>query len=202
MKVVGLTGGIACGKSTVSAYLRELGAVIVDGDIIAREVTENMKTFIELMKVFGSQIVDDNGKLDRKALGAIVFGNKEALKKLNDIVHPEVEAQIKFIVQLYRDKNFKGILVLDIPLLIEIKLFEMIEMDELWLVSIDRETQLRRLMDRNDLTEEEANARITSQLSLEEKSKFADIIIDNSMDIEHLHAQIDLNYLRLFNEIK
>ena len=200
MKVIGLTGGIACGKSTVSAYLRELGAVIVDGDIIAREVTENMKTFIELMKAFGSEIVDDNGKLDRRALGNIVFGNKEALEKLNSIVHPEVEAQIKFIVQLYREKNFNGVLVLDIPLLIEIKLFERIEMDELWLVSINREIQLSRLMDRNNLTEEEATARILSQLSLEEKSKFADIIIDNSSDIEHLHTQIDTNYLRLFSE--
>lgn len=199
MKVIGLTGGIASGKSTVSAYLKELGAVIVDGDVIAREVIGDINIFIKIIKEFGSKIVDSNGKLDRKALGTIVFGNNEALKKLNAIVHPEIEAQIKFIVQLYRDKNFKGVLVLDIPLLIEIKLFERVEMDELWIVSVSRETQLKRLMDRNDLTEEEANARITSQLSLEEKSKLADIIIDNSTDIEHLNSQIDLNYLRLFS---
>lgn len=199
MKVIGLTGGIACGKSTVSSYLKELGAVIVDGDLIAREVTDNIKILMELAKVFGNEIIDDNGKLDRKLLGEIVFKNKEALKQLNDIVHPEIEAQIKFIIQLYKNKNFKGILVLDIPLLIEIKLFERIEMDEIWLVSVNNETQLIRLMKRNDFTKEEAISRVSSQLSLEEKSKFANIIIDNSLDIEYLHAQIDLNYLRLFN---
>jgi len=199
--VIGLTGGIASGKSTVSAILRDLGAVIIDADLLSRDATSKGSLGLaKIAEAFGEEVLSPDGSLDRKALGQVVFRNKEALSLLNSIVHPLV---VKRTIDLLEDMSReavktgrKTLVVLDAPLLLEVGAETLV--DEVWVVSLDLKTQVARLIEREGYTEEEALCRIRSQMPLEEKKKRADKIIDNSGSREETRRKLNL----LWDEVK
>jgi dephospho-CoA kinase len=181
--VLGLTGGIATGKSTVSRYLSRLGAHVIDADKIAHQVTRpGTPGFLKLVERFGEGIVAPDGTLDRKALGRIVFNDREVLSDINSIVHPHVIGEIHNILDaLDRSSAERGTpmcAVLDVPLLFEVGLDKIC--DEIWVVAIDLELQIQRLRQRDGYSREEALSRIRSQMDMEEKLARADVVIDNS----------------------
>lgn len=188
MKIIGLTGGIASGKSTASNILKTFGATIIDADILAHKVIEKGKPALkEIVETFGKDILRKDGILDRKKLGKIVFSDERKLKTLNAIVHPAVH---KLSEELFGIEKAKGTekIIYDSPLLIEENLMDRV--DEVWLVYVDPKTQLERLIKRNGFSREEAMDRIESQLSLEEKKRYADVLIDNNGGIERLEKQL------------
>ncbi|NLJ83303.1 MAG: dephospho-CoA kinase [Halanaerobiaceae bacterium] len=195
--IIGLTGGIASGKSTVSNYLAELGAIIIDADKIAHEIMEKGKpAYWQVIEAFGRGILAENGEIDRSRLGKIVFNDPEQKKTLEEITHPQVIREMREKIEEYRAEN--KVIVLDIPLLFEAGLEFMV--DEIWVVYVDRETQLQRLMARDGLSYQEANKRIQAQMSLEEKRELADFLIDNRSTIEDLKRKVLLKW-REINEI-
>lgn len=186
--VIGLTGGIASGKSTISSILKELGAYIVDADIIARSVVQKgEKAYNEIVQHFGRKILMANGEINRKKLGHIVFSDSEKLKLLNQITHPEIIGRIKDKVEEYKDVGAK-VIVIDAAILIEVGLEWYC--DSIWLVSVDKETQIRRLMERDKFAYSDALNRINSQYANEKKSQFADVIIDNNEPIEEVKKKV------------
>lgn len=186
--VIGLTGGIASGKSTISSILKELGAYIVDADIIARSVVQKgEKAYNEIVQHFGGEILMPNGEINRKKLGHIVFSDSEKLELLNHITHPEIIKRVKEKVDEYKQKGAKAI-VIDAAILIEAGLDYYC--DSIWLVSVDEETQMRRLMERDKLAYSDALNRINSQYTNEKKSRFADVIIDNNKPIEEVKEKV------------
>ncbi|AEF17629.1 Dephospho-CoA kinase [Thermoanaerobacterium xylanolyticum LX-11] len=191
VKVIGLTGGIASGKSTVSSILKSLGAVIIDADVVSREIMiKGTETYNILISVFGREILRKDGEIDRRKLGNLVFADKEKLNKLNEITHPEIIKRIKDIIEEERKKGKEKAIVLDAALLIEMKLFNMV--DEVWLVVVDKKTQIRRLMKRDNLSYKDALNRIKSQMSIEDKMKYADFIINNCKDFNAIKRQVEL----------
>lgn len=189
---IGLTGGIASGKSTVSKILHGFGATIIDADKIGHEIiAKNKPAYREIVSDFGEEFLDENQNIDRKKLGAYVFKNKEALERLNEITHTHI---FKEMIQKINSTN--GLIVVDCALLIETGFYK--NVDETWLVVADINTRVKRLMSRNGYTEEEAMARIESQMKDEEKKAFADEIIQNSGSVESLRKTVNL----LFEERK
>ncbi|MEC1289809.1 dephospho-CoA kinase [Bacillus mojavensis] len=187
--VIGLTGGIASGKSTVANMLIDKGITVIDADIIAKQAVEKgMPAYRQIIDEFGEDILLENGDIDRRKLGAIVFTNEQKRLALNSIVHPAVrEEMLK-----RRDEsiaNLETFVVLDIPLLFESKLESLV--DKIIVVSVTKELQLERLIKRNQLTEEEALSRIRSQMPLEEKVSRADDVIDNSGTLEETKQQLE-----------
>jgi len=192
MRTIGLTGSIACGKSNVSATLAELGAYVIDGDLLSREVTApGGMALPALREAFGNGIFHPDGTLDRRALGSIVFGNAEALARLNGIIHPMVIALTRQRIEAARLSG-ADLCVLDMPLLYETNMESLC--DRVWCVWLPRETQLQRLMDRDGFTLEEAEARLRSQLSADEKAARADVVIDTSGSIEYTKSMIPALY--------
>ena len=178
MRVIGLTGGIACGKSTVSARLAERGAVIVDGDRISRRLTAaDGPALPEIRAAFGDGVFQADGSLDRKALGSRVFSDDAERRRLNGIMQPLILAEIGRETEAARAAG-AAVCVLDMPLLFEEGLDRLC--DETWCVWLPREIQLRRLTERDGLTAAEAEARIDSQLPTDEKAARADRVLDNS----------------------
>ncbi|MFX3623949.1 MAG: dephospho-CoA kinase [Ectobacillus sp.] len=197
--VIGLTGGIASGKSTVSAMFKELDIPVIDADIIAREVVEpGREAYRQIVEKFGTEILLKNGAFDRARLGNIIFHDEEKRLLLNNIVHPAVRAEMNRQKELQL-KAGKEAVVLDIPLLFESKLASLV--DKILLVYVDEKTQLIRLMKRNTLTEEEAKARIASQMPLSEKIALADETINNNGTIEETKVQL-MRILRRWSLIK
>lgn len=195
MRVIGLTGGIASGKSLVSQQLQGLGAVVIDADRIARDLTAPGEALLEaITREFGSAYLDNTGRLDREALGRMVFNNPGELDRLNQITHPLILAEIDNLLQSYRCSG-RGIVVLDAPLLFETGLDKSV--DEVWVVTVDFQTQLKRLMERDGLTESEARQRISLQISLEEKERRADRVIDNRGTPEETERQVNLAWNRI-----
>lgn len=186
-KVIGLTGGIASGKSTVSSYLVDLGYPVVDADKIAREVVEpGKKALLEITETFGSDYLNDDGSLNRKKLGSLVFANPDALGKLNAIMHSKIfERTWEYVTRLKVDHK---IIFVDVPLLIESK--QMSFYDEVWLVYVTRSTQLKRLMARDQIDLEFAEKILAAQMPLDEKRSFAHKIIENEGDQETLYEQV------------
>ncbi len=190
--VLGITGGIASGKSTVVTLFKEQGFPVVDGDIVAREVVEpDTEGLQALKKVFGSEIIKENGALDRKRLGTIVFQDEEQRNLLNRTLDSFIRKEIT--KQTEEAKHVSPLVIVDIPLLYEGKYEAM--MDQVAVVYVTPEIQLQRLMMRNDFSEKEALERINSQLSLEEKRKRADVIIDNCFSKETTQRQV-LDWLK------
>ncbi len=187
--VIGLTGGIASGKSTVSQMIKEKGIRVVDADIIAKEaVSKGSAALHQIVQTFGEEVLLPNGELNRQQLGAIIFSDEEKRKKLNAIVHPEVRKEM--LEQ--RDEgvsNNETFVVLDIPLLFESKLEGLV--DRIIVVYTTPDLQLSRLMNRNDLSEEEALKRIHSQQPLEEKCQKADRVIENTKDLAFMRKQLE-----------
>ncbi|EOC99851.1 dephospho-CoA kinase [Caldisalinibacter kiritimatiensis] len=193
VRIIGITGGISTGKSTVSRILIKEGYPVIDADIIAREVVRVGKTaYREIVNSFGEKILNQDMTINRERLGEIVFNDKESRLLLNKIVHSKVVEEIKSQIEMH-SKEY-NIIFLDIPLLIEEmdKLKEFgLHIDEIWLVYTDEETQLERLMKRDNLDKESAFRRIRAQMPIEKKKKYADVVIDNTGGIEELKDKID-----------
>jgi len=188
MYIIGLTGGIASGKSTVSAMLAELGAYIIDADEIARMIVmPNQPAWHEIVAHFGSEILLPDGNINREALGEKIFKDKLERLCLEEITHHYIEDQVKKSLGS-AELLGKSIVVLDVPLLFEIGWDKMV--DGIWVVYVDEKVQMSRLMARNQLTYEQARARINAQMNLAEKVKRADLVIDNNLDIEYARMQV------------
>lgn len=189
MLTVGLSGGIATGKSTVSALLRQAGFPIVDADIVAREVVEPGTPMLEKIKLaFGPGIID-NGVLDRRKLGQIVFEDGAQLKKLNDIMQPAISSAMADKINFWRLQNVP-ILVLDVPLLFERDYDKNKLVDKIIVVTASEEIQLSRLENRDQLSNMEARNRVKAQLPMSQKIARADYVIDNNGRIEELQEQV------------
>ena len=186
-KIIGLTGGIASGKTTVSDYLKKRGYVVLDADAYSKKTTaKNGPAIPAIIEAFGVDIVDEAGELDRKKLGSIIFNDADKRRELNEIVHPLIREMMNADEEKYIQK---GHVFLDIPLLFENGLNE--RCDYVVTVFVDRDTQIKRLTARNDLTVEEAEARINSQMPLTEKVQKSDFRLDNNGTVEMLYEQID-----------
>jgi len=190
LKVIGLTGGIASGKSTVSNILRGKGAYIIDADEISKALVEPGKpAYKEIVEFFGKEILNEDGTIKRKKLGKIVFADTEKLSVLNSITHPKIIEEIEKKLKECRERDEK-VVVIDAALLIELGLYKLA--DEVWLVVVDEKTQLERLLKRDRFLEpKEAKDRIRAQMPQEEKKKYATRIIDNTGDFSHLKEQIE-----------
>ncbi|WP_276748614.1 dephospho-CoA kinase [Gemella morbillorum] len=183
--IIGITGSIACGKSLVSNYLQEKGYTIIDADKIGHMALENDEVKKQLVNKFGKSILKDN-EVNRVTLGKLVFENKENLKELNNIIHPQIRKNISEQIQVH--KNEKLVFV-DVPLLFEAKFDDLVE--KIIVISLDEKIQLERLMNRNSLSKEEAVQRIKSQIPVREKEKLGDYVVDNSFTQENTYSQVD-----------
>ncbi|TDT61188.1 dephospho-CoA kinase [Fonticella tunisiensis] len=189
MVIVGLTGGIASGKSTISNMIRKYNIPVIDADIIAREIVmKGSPVLNRIISEFGDDVLNHDGTLNRKRLADIVFSDKEKLKKLNMITHPVIKAEIIKQIEALRERN-TSCCVIDVPLLIEGGFTDIV--DYVVLIYVDDKTQLQRLMDRDRLSKGEAKKRISSQMKFSEKKKYADFIIDNSGSIEDTRREVD-----------
>ena len=188
MKVIGLTGGISSGKSTVSQFLAKLGAVIIDADKVGHEVFKpDSEAWREVVAAFGRQIITTNGAIDREKLGEIVFSNSEARARLNQIMHPRMYDSVKTRLDEYRRQG-AGIVVLEAPLLLEAGWTSLV--DEVWVATTSEATVLKRLRERTGLSEKESLARIRSQLPTEKRVKHADVVINTDCSLEELKAKV------------
>jgi dephospho-CoA kinase len=187
--LVGLTGGIASGKSAVSRQLAELGCRVVDADVLAREVVApGEPAWRAILEAFGRDVTVPDGRLDRKRLGALVFADPARRRILEAITHPAINARRQAILDAWTAEGFDGLVVLDIPLLIEVGAAA--HVDRVVLVYAARDVQLTRLMDRDGFDRAEADRRVASQMPLEEKVRHAHFVIDNSGAPEDTAAQV------------
>jgi len=184
--LIGLTGGIATGKSTVCKILKDLGVEIIDADQIAHNVLKNKEVVKNIKKEFGFHILDDNGEIDRKKLGQVVFNDQKKLKKLESFTHPKIFEIIKNRLEVLDTDN--KLVVLDAPLLFEVALDK--EVDETWVIYADKKTQIKRIVKRDNLTKKEAEKRIDTQMPLNKKIEKADVVIDNEGSIKSLREKI------------
>lgn len=188
--IIGLTGSIATGKSTVAKMLKEHGLPIVDADVVARQVVEpGTETLKQIAQAFGPEVIKEDGSMDREKVGSIIFHQPDQRQVLNGIIHPAIRAEML----RQRDEHLaKGEphVVMDIPLLFESKLQHFVE--KILVVSVTEENQLRRLMERNGLTEEEARARIATQLPIQVKVQEADAVVYNDGSIEQSQQQLEV----------
>ena len=199
MKVIGLTGGIASGKSTIANLLRSLGAPVFDADAESRAmVAKGSPALDEIAKTFGTEYLQTDGELNRAKMAELVFNDKAALKKLEGIIHKNVHAAAQNFLADCRSKNLPAA-VLDVPLLIECGWHK--DVDEVWLVAVDSETQIERAMQRSQMTREEVKARIAAQMPLEEKRACADFVIDNSGPLEAAQKTVTAAWRALVAEV-
>lgn len=197
MKIAGLTGGIAAGKSTVAAMLRGLGARLIDADLLAREVVRpGTPALAEIAARFGAEMIAPDGTLDRKRLGALVFQDDTAREALNHITHPRIAARIQEELARAEAEGAPAAFV-EAALLFEAQWDQ--GLPEVWLVAIPEEEQLRRLMQRDGFTEPEARARIQAQLPLEEKRRRARVIIENHGPREETARHVEGAYRALLS---
>ena len=188
MKIIGLTGGIGSGKSTVSRFLGELGAVIIDADKVGHEAFKpDTEVWSEVVAAFGEQILATNREIDRKKLGDVVFGNPKSLARLNRIMHPRLYEIVKTKLEEYRRQGM-DVVILEASLLIEAGWTSLV--DEVWVTVAPEATVVSRTEERAGLSGEEVLARIRSQLSSEERAKHADLIIDTDCSLDELRARV------------
>jgi len=188
MKVIGLTGGIGGGKSTVSQFLAELGAVIIDADRVGHEALQpDTEVWREVVAAFGRQILTPAYAIDREKLGEIVFNSPELLTRLNQIMHSRMYDMVKVQLEEYRRQGVR-VVVLEAPLLLEAGWTSLV--DEIWVTVAPEDTVLRRLQERVGLSREESLSRIRSQLSSKERIKHADVVINTDCSLDELKAKI------------
>ena len=190
MRVIGLTGGIAAGKSTVSEILSKLGAEIIDADKIGHQIyLPNTEAWKDIIAAFGEDILLPDKTVNRPKLGSIVFNDKAALKKLNQIVHPRMYKKFEEEIEIRRKKNKnKGVVALDAAILIEADWLPLV--DQVWVVAADQDAVIDRLCSRNGFTKERARARISSQLSDEERRRYAHVVIENNGTLEEVEQRV------------
>ena len=199
--LVGLTGGIATGKSTVSAILRSLGSEIIDADLLAREVVEPGEPALEqIADEFGRDVLTASGALDRKKLGAIIFANPERRRRLEAITHPAIRERFLARLDALAARGFTGIVVFDAAVMIESGNYK--NMDRLIVVVTDDTTQMARLHGRDGTDEAENRRKISSQMPLAEKAKLADYVIDNSGSREATAEQVRRVFTTLMSELE
>lgn len=187
VRIIGITGGIASGKSTVTEFLRQQGYQVIDADQVVHELQEpGERLYQALLSTFGSSILQEDGRLDRPKLGAMIFGNPQLLAQSSQIQNQIIREELAGRRDLLAETE--DIFFMDLPLLFELQYEDW--SDQIWLVDVTEETQLSRLMSRNALSQEEAEKRIAAQLSLREKRKRADVLIDNNGSLEATRQQI------------
>ena len=186
-RIIGITGGIASGKSTVTEFLRQQGYQVIDADQVVHELQEpGGRLYQALLSAFGSAILQEDGRLDRPKLGAMIFGNPELLAQSSQIQNQIIREELARRRDLLAETE--AVFFMDIPLLFELSYENWF--DQIWLVDVTEETQLNRLMSRNALSQEEAEKRITAQLSLNEKRNRVNLIIDNNGLQEATYQQL------------
>lgn len=196
---VGLTGGIASGKSTVSRFLRQEGAAIIDADEIAHAViSKGAEAYQPVVEAFGQEVLDQAGEIDRKRLGQIVFNDPKQRMVLNRIVHPLVFQRAELEKKEMAHRHPDGVVVFDAALLIETEAH--LRTDWVLLVYVDRATQLERLIGRNGLSIVEAERRIDAQMPLDDKIPFADEVIDNRKPLNEVKEEVGRIYRRLLKK--
>ena len=189
MMIVGLTGGIATGKSTVAQMFKRCGAIIIDADQLARDVVKpGKRAWREIVQAFGEDVLTPNGSIDRHALGAIVFRNRRKLRILEHIVHPRVAREQQRLVRRIAERSPHAVIVYEVPLLFESGAYRRV--DKIIVVTTDRKTQIARLKKRNGLTRAEAIRRIRSQMPLGQKTRRADIVLNGSKPKSLLQHEI------------
>ena len=189
MKVIGLTGGIGSGKSTVSRFLGEMGAVVLDADKVGHQAYQpGTETWKELVAAFGEDIVAPDSTIDRRKLGAIVFADPEALARLNRIMHPRMFDMMKARIEEYRGQGTE-VVVLEAAILLEANWTPLV--DEVWVTVASESTVVQRTRERTGLPEEQIKARIRSQLSNEERSQQAKVVITNDGDLAELRVKVE-----------
>ena len=195
MKVIGLTGGIGSGKSTVSQFLAELGAVTLDADEVGHETFKpDTEIWREVVAAFGRQVLTHDGNIDRKKLSEMVFGNAESLSRLNQIMHPRMYAMVKAQLEEHRRQGI-SVVVLEAPLLLEAGWTSLV--DEVWVTVASESTVLRRLQEQKELSSEQVLARIRSQLSSGERVKHAKVVINTDCDLDELKSKVKELWQRL-----
>lgn len=187
---IGITGSIASGKSVLTAYLLGLGFPVIDADAIARDLVHpGSETLKKIAEIFGDDMIQSDGNLDRDKLGKRVFTDEDARNRLNEIMHPAIVGAM-----LDLSENFHGLVFYDVPLLFE-QIDDIkgngLDFDAIWLVDADEDVQLARLMARDNIDEAYAKEKIASQMPLEEKKKLATVVFDNSGDLMNLYNQVD-----------
>ena len=188
MKLVGLTGGIASGKSTVAEILKRQGAAIINADVLAREVVEpDRQAWTEIVKTFGTAVLQPDRALDRQKLRAIIFDDAAARKKIESIIHPQVRALAEQRIREHASAGY-AVIVYEVPLLFEGNLQEWLR--PVILVACDVDTQRKRLQSRDNLSAVQAQKHIEAQMSLEEKRRLADYVIENNGSLEDLEHQV------------
>ncbi len=189
MKVIGITGGIGSGKSTVTAMIRDLGIPVIDADEISRKLSEKGgKVWQAIYDSFGPGFFLPDGALDRRALAELVFSDGDKREMLNRLTHPLIRQEVLKRIEEIRRKGLHRIVFVDVPLLFESGWDQMV--DETWVVAVPENIQIERLIKRDGFTVSQARQRIRSQMSLEEKCKRADIVIDNSLSLEYTREQV------------
>jgi dephospho-CoA kinase len=197
MLIVGLTGGVASGKTVISQILKEEGATIIDADQIARDLVEpHTPTWNELRRIFGEEILDPKGFIRRKKLAAKVFSDPEQRSLLNQVLHPRIKEEMDRRVKEIGQKDPEAIIVIDAALLVE--LFEYRKMDKLIVVASTEDLQIERLKSRDGLVKEDAQKIISSQIPQEEKLKIADFVIWNKGSLEETRRETK----KIFEELK
>jgi dephospho-CoA kinase len=198
VQVIGLTGGIASGKSTVSRILKNAGAVIIDADRIARDVVKKgLPAYREIIDTFGDKLLAPGGEIDRSVLGDIIFNDPRKKQLLDRIVHPHVRKETNLQLKHIEKNHPNSIVILDIPMLMEAQMHK--ELSDVIVVYVPEDTQVKRLIQRDGISEADALARVRSQMPIEEKKDLATIIIDNSSSRENTHKQT-LEIFKRFNK--
>jgi len=198
MIIVGLTGSVGTGKSTVANFFKELGSYIIDWDALAREVVRpHLKAWGEIVEYFGKDVLNEDLTINRQKLADIVFSDREKVDKLNQISHPEVFKEDERITNEIRSLAPDALIIKDIPLLIEAAL--PVFVDKIVIVYVSEQTQLKRLEEKG-MSRKDAQNRIKSQLPLEEKIKSADFVINNDGSLEETKRQVEEIYSRLIKE--
>lgn len=186
--VIGLTGSIASGKSTISKMFKEMDIPVIDADQISRDVVEPGEPAYEsIVQQFGREVLHEDGYLDRKKLGKVIFSSEEKRKQLNEIVHPQVREEMVRRREQYKQEEYAAV-VLDIPLLFESKLTDYVE--KTLVIYVDERTQLQRLMERDRSNRNDAKERIAAQIPVKKKAEMADAVIDNNGTIEESFQQL------------
>ena len=190
MKVIGLTGNIGSGKSTVAEMFRQLGAKIIDADSIARKIVEpGQRTWKEIKDVFGDEVISSDQSIDRQKLGDIVFNDVSKRELLDNITHPKIFDEINNLVNEY-EKDHSNVVIIEAALIIEKGgLLDLI--DKLILVVVDEDTQTKRIKLRDDIPSDQIQSRIKSQMQISEKKKYADYIIDNNGSVLKTRTQVN-----------